>query len=71
VDGRKAARTFEVLDHAERDGLLGLVSIVGGKLTTFRLMGERTADVVCRLLGVEQVSATATTPLETGNEATS
>lgn len=63
VDGRKAARTFEVLDHAERDGVAGLVSIVGGKLTTYRLMAERTADVVCRALGVARPSTTAGTPL--------
>lgn len=64
VDGRAAARLFEVLDHAERDGVAGVFSIVGGKLTTYRLMGERTADAVCRTLGVEQSSATATTQLE-------
>jgi glycerol-3-phosphate dehydrogenase len=64
VDGRAAARLFEVLDHAERDGVAGLFSIVGGKLTTYRLMGERTADVVCHTLGVEKPSATATTQLE-------
>jgi glycerol-3-phosphate dehydrogenase len=64
VDGRKAARTFEVLDHAERDGVPGLVSIVGGKLTTFRLMAERTADTVCRILDVKRACATATTSLE-------
>ena len=66
VDGRKAARTFEVLDHADRDGVAGLFSIVGGKLTTYRLMGERTADAVCATLGVDTPSATATTPLESG-----
>lgn len=66
VDGRKAARTFEVLDHAERDGVAGLFSIVGGKLTTYRLMGERTADAVCAALGVDTPSATATTQLEAG-----
>ncbi|HMQ34716.1 MAG TPA: FAD-dependent oxidoreductase [Chloroflexaceae bacterium] len=64
VDGRKAARTFEVLDHAARDGVAGLISIVGGKLTTYRLMAERAADAVCRALGVERPCATATTPLE-------
>lgn len=64
VDGRRAARTFEVLDHAERDDVGGLFSIVGGKLTTYRLMGERTADVVCTALGVDTPSSTATTPLE-------
>jgi glycerol-3-phosphate dehydrogenase len=67
VDGRKAARTFEVLDHAQRDGVAGMFSIVGGKLTTFRLMGERTADAVCHTLGVNTPSATATTQLESGS----
>lgn len=69
VDGRKAARTFEVLDHAAHDGVAGLFSIVGGKLTTYRLMGERTADAVCRALGVDTPSATAVTPLASGRQA--
>lgn len=64
VDGRKAARTFEVLDHAARDSLQGLLSIVGGKLTTFRLMAERTADAVCARIGNTQPCRTATTPLD-------
>jgi glycerol-3-phosphate dehydrogenase len=64
VDGRKAARLFEVLDHAERDGVAGLFSIVGGKLTTYRQMAERTGDAVSAVLGVDKPSATATTPLE-------
>lgn len=63
VDGRKAARTFEVLDHAERDGVSGLVSIVGGKLTTYRRMAERTADAVAAVLDVDAPSTTATMPL--------
>lgn len=46
VDGRKAARTFEVLDHAQRDGVAGLFSVVGGKLTTYRLMGGRVGSTV-------------------------
>lgn len=45
------SRDFTVLDHGSRDGLAGLVSIVGGKLTSFRLMAEKTADEVCRILG--------------------
>ena len=63
VDNRKAARTFDVLDHAERDGVEGLVSVVGGKLTTFRLMAEKTADTVCSKLGVESSCTTAITEL--------
>lgn len=66
VDGRMAARSFEVLDHAERDGVAGIFSIVGGKLTTYRLMAERTADAVSPSIGIDAASATATTQLEPG-----
>lgn len=58
VDNRKSARTFDVLDHAEKDGVDGFVSIVGGKLTTFRLMAEKAADVVCAKLGVDAPCST-------------
>ncbi len=52
VRGREAKRTFAVLDHAARDGVGGLVTVVGGKFTTYRLMAERAADLVCAQLGV-------------------
>ena len=59
ADSHSWSRDFTVLDHAARDGLSGLVSIVGGKLTSFRLMAEKTADMVCRLLGTEAPCRTA------------
>lgn len=62
AEGRSAARTFTVLDHTA-DGAAGLLSIVGGKLTTYRLMAERIADMACAQLGVTRPSVTATTPL--------
>jgi glycerol-3-phosphate dehydrogenase len=43
AEGRKAKRTFAVLGHAERDGVGGFVTVVGGKFTTYRLMAERAA----------------------------
>lgn len=49
--GRKASRNFHVVDHAEQ-GLEGMVSIFGGKLTTYRLMAERVSDNVCARIGV-------------------
>lgn len=61
---RTLPRAHTILDHAERDGLQGMVSIIGGKLTTFRLMAEQTVDVVCQRLGVSAVCRTAETPLE-------
>jgi len=56
--GREAKRTFAVLDHAQRDGVGGLVTVVGGKFTTYRLMAERAADVVCQQLGVTRPCTT-------------
>ena len=43
---RMITRSHAVIDHARRDGIANFVSIVGGKLTTYRLMAEQTADVV-------------------------
>ncbi len=62
-DGRAAKRTFTLLDHAETDGIDGMISIIGGKLTTFRLMAERAADMACAKLGVTKPCTTATTPI--------
>jgi len=46
------------LDHAQRDGVSGLITVVGGKFTTYRLMAERAADVVCAQLGVTKPCVT-------------
>ncbi|MFR6517765.1 MAG: FAD-dependent oxidoreductase [Bilophila wadsworthia] len=51
AEGRGASRNFVVLDH-EKEGLKGMATICGGKLTTYRLMGERMTDLVCAKLGV-------------------
>lgn len=57
-ESRSLSRSHTVLDHA-RDGVENFVSIVGGKLTTYRLMAEHTADAVCRKLGVTAPCRTA------------
>lgn len=59
---RNASRGVALLDH-ERDGLQNFLTITGGKLTTFRLMAEQTADLVCARLGVHAPCRTRTTPL--------
>jgi glycerol-3-phosphate dehydrogenase len=58
-DGRQISRAHTVLDHAERDGVDNLVTVVGGKLTTFRRMAQDAADMVCEKLGVEAPCTTA------------
>ncbi|MFU8771515.1 MAG: glycerol-3-phosphate dehydrogenase subunit GlpB, partial [Anaerolineales bacterium] len=57
-DDRKLTRAFVLLDHETRDGINGLVTITGGKWTTFRKMAEMTVDLVCTKLGVERTCRT-------------
>jgi len=58
-DSRKISRDFLLLDHGEVDGIKGFFSIVGGKLTTYRLMAERTVDEVCKEMGNKTPCTTA------------
>lgn len=60
--GRGASRGFVTLDHAH-DGLKGFISVVGGKFTTYRLMGEKVTDLVCQYLNVKTACRTAIEPL--------
>lgn len=82
--GRGISRGFHLLDHADgggertdgsrsaselrSDGVENFVSIVGGKLTTYRAMAEATADLVCDRLGVDAESITAETDLPGASE---
>jgi glycerol-3-phosphate dehydrogenase len=50
-DPLRISRTFDCFDHDERDGLEGLVSLIGGKATTLRAMAEKAADLVCKKTG--------------------
>ncbi|HEY7199367.1 MAG TPA: FAD-dependent oxidoreductase, partial [Candidatus Dormibacteraeota bacterium] len=61
------SRRFEVIDHERRDGVPGLVTVVGGELTVYRLMAERAADAVCARLGVRAGATTASRPLPGGS----
>ncbi len=45
------SRTFDCFDHKTRDGLEGLLTLIGGKATTMRAMAEQTADLICRKTG--------------------
>ena len=60
---RDVSRSHAILDHGERDGVRGFVTITGGKLTTYRLMAEETVDAMCRQLGDERPCRTRDTPL--------
>ena len=61
-NGRALSRGFALIDHRE-DKLDNFISIVGGKLTTYRLMAEKTADLICSRLAVTSPCVTRTQPL--------
>ena len=67
-DPTDITRDFFLLDHDDRDDLPGLTSIVGGKLTTYRLMAEKISDHVCDRLGVDAECRTAQEPLPGSEE---
>lgn len=57
--GRNVSRGIVLLDHAQRDGLQGYITITGGKLMTYRLMAEWATDLVCKKLNVSSPCTTA------------
>lgn len=57
VGVREITRSFEVLDHSV-DGARGLVTALGGKLTTARLEAEKAVDAVARHIGAPMGSFT-------------
>jgi glycerol-3-phosphate dehydrogenase len=55
------SRRYQVVDH--RADAPGLVSVIGGKLSMYRLMAEDTADLVCARLGIVAPCTTGSEPL--------
>jgi glycerol-3-phosphate dehydrogenase len=55
-----------VIDHESADGVPGLVTIIGGKLTTFRKMAEDVVDHIAGLSQIKQPCRTESTPLPGG-----
>ena len=62
LDDRSVSRGFTLLDH-RRDGIENFATIPSGKLTTFRFMAEKTADLVCEKLGLDRPCLTHMAPL--------
>ncbi|CAN5770580.1 anaerobic glycerol-3-phosphate dehydrogenase subunit A [soil metagenome] len=55
VGADSLSRRHEVLDHHRRDGIAGLLSVVGGKLAAYRIQAEETVDAALRQLGRDPV----------------
>ena len=62
-DGRKISRGIALVDHEERDGVAGIITITGGKLVTHRMMAETAVDLACKKLNVDRKCATHKKPL--------
>lgn len=45
-DSRKASRDFKIFDHSATDNINGIISIVGGKLSTARIMAKDIGDFI-------------------------
>jgi glycerol-3-phosphate dehydrogenase len=59
------SRRYEIVDHAH-EGAPGFYSLVGGKLASYRIQAQQTADAVCRRLGVTATCETQKRPLPGG-----
>ncbi|HEY0087703.1 MAG TPA: FAD-dependent oxidoreductase, partial [Candidatus Lokiarchaeia archaeon] len=62
---REVSRKFDIIDY-EKEGYPGFITIFGGKLTTYRLMAEKTCDLVCEKLDIEAKCETANLPIPGG-----
>ena len=62
-EDRKISRGFTLIDHGKRDGLQNLITVTGGKLVTYRLMAEKTTDLICQKMGIDVPCSTHLKPL--------
>ncbi len=60
--GRSLSRDLEVVGH-KREGLENFYSVIGGKATVLRAMGEAVSDLVCGDFDLAIPCETASTPL--------
>lgn len=59
ADSHEITRGFQIIDHQN-----GLYSIVGGKLSTFRLMAEKMVDTIMAFFNLKKSCETADIPLD-------
>ncbi|MBA3029593.1 MAG: anaerobic glycerol-3-phosphate dehydrogenase subunit A [Desulfobacteraceae bacterium] len=59
---RSVSRGFVLLDHG-KEGVENFITITGGKLTTYRLMAEKTTDLICHKMGITTPCKTLSVPL--------
>jgi glycerol-3-phosphate dehydrogenase len=63
VSEGEVPRENEIRDHTAKDGVGGIVSVVGGKLTAYRGIAQEAVDLVAARLGARARCTTAAMPL--------
>ena len=61
--GRDITRGIVLIDHEDRDGAGGFITITGGKLMTYRLMAKMAVDLISRKLNAYKPCNTHEVPL--------
>jgi len=61
-DDRSVSRSLALMDHS-KNGVDNFLSVPGGKLTTYRLMAEKAADLICERLSLHEPCRTRSDPL--------
>ena len=65
----EVSRKHALLDHQRTDGIPGVLSVLGGKITAYRLIAEEVSDLVAKRLGSASRSTTAECALPGAGEA--
>lgn len=61
------SRAHQIVDHEIKDGVAGLISLLGGKLASYRIMAEEVVNLLCDKLKVHQSCTTHQKPLPGGD----
>ena len=59
VSEGEVSRKHALLDHERAGGVPGVLSVIGGKITAYRLIAQEVADIVAKQLGGATPSTTA------------
>lgn len=61
------SREHQILDHEHLNGVTGMISLIGGKLASYRIMAKEVTDLLAKKLGVKAESTTHSRPLPGGD----
>ncbi len=67
-DALTSSRSYVLLDHETDSGIAGMITITGGKWTTYRKMAEAAVDLACQKLGAKRYCRTHLETLPAPND---